>query len=58
MNNKQVNKIGIIRQSQTRKIYFEVRASALCPRLHHYKGFHNSLMDLPQRALQQGITTT
>ena len=32
---------------------FEVGATALCPRLHHYEIFHYPLRDLPQRDLTQ-----
>ena len=58
MNDEQVNEIETIRQSQIRKICFEVRATALRPLLHHREGFHYPLLDPPQRDLQQEITTT
>jgi len=32
-----------------KEICFEVQATALCPRLHHYEGFHYPLRDLPQK---------
>ena len=36
-----------------KEICFEIRAIALCPRLHHYEGFHYLLRDLSQRDLTQ-----
>jgi len=36
-----------------KEICFEVRATALRPRLHHYEGFHYHIRDLSQRNLTQ-----
>jgi len=49
MNKNNVNEIATIRQSQTRKICFEVQATALRPDLYHYEEFHYPLTDLSQR---------
>jgi len=46
MNDKQVN-----RDNETianKKIYFEVRATALRPCLHHHEEFRYPLLSLPQ----------
>ena len=45
-------------QSQTQVICFEVRATALRPRLHHYEGFPlNPQMEFPHRNFTpKGIT--
>ena len=34
-----------------KRIYSEIRATALRPRLHHYEGFHYPLKELSQRNL-------
>jgi len=49
MNDKQVNRDN--KAITNKKIYSEVRATALRPRLHHRKGFHYPLLDSPQRDL-------
>ena len=49
MNNKQVNRDNKV--IANKKICSEVRATALRPRLHHREGFHNPLLDPPQRDL-------
>ena len=49
MNEKQINRDN--KAIANRVICFEVRATALRPRLHHRKGFHYPLLDPPQRDL-------
>ena len=49
MNKKQISRDK--KEIANRKIYFEVRATALHPRLHHHEGFLNPLLDLSPRDL-------
>ena len=49
MNDKQVNKDN--KAIANKKIYSEVRATALRPCLHHREGFYYPLLDPPQRDL-------
>ena len=49
MNKKQISRDK--KAITNKKIYFEVRATALRPRLHHREGFLNPLLDLLPRDL-------